>query len=239
MPRHLHHPGSGSTWVTRRRVLQALAAGAPAPLIRFNEACAAARSGDATRAFGYLTMAVQAGFRNESLLASDADLATLRSDGRWGTITELVATNAHPCSDARHAEFDFWVGSWDVFLPGGRKAGTNRIEKILDGCVLVENWEGSLGGAGKSVNFVDPRSGKWRQVWNDSSGGVVEYAGELRDGAMRLEGEAAKRDGTVARGRVTFTPNPDGTVRQLIERSVDGGATWTVAFDGRYVKASP
>ena len=37
---------------------------------------------------------------------------------------------------------DFWVGDWDVFGPGGQQAGTNRIEKISNGCALLENWVG-------------------------------------------------------------------------------------------------
>jgi len=34
--------------------------------------------------------------------------------------------------------------------------------------------------------------------------------------------------------RISWTPNDDGTVRQLWESSEDGGKTWTTAFDGRY-----
>jgi hypothetical protein len=34
---------------------------------------------------------------------------------------------------------------------------------------------------------------------------------------------------------LVFTPNPDGTVRQLWEQSPDG-ETWTAVFDGLYRK---
>lgn len=36
--------------------------------------------------------------------------------------------------------------------------------------------------------------------------------------------------------RITWNPTAPGRVRQLWETSTDGGATWTVAFDGRYIK---
>lgn len=36
-----------------------------------------------------------------------------------------------------------------------------------------------------------------------------------------------------------MSPSGDRTVRQLIETSTDGGATWTVGFDGRYVPVAP
>jgi hypothetical protein len=36
--------------------------------------------------------------------------------------------------------------------------------------------------------------------------------------------------------RISWTPGPDGSVRQLWETSADGGKTWETAFDGKYVK---
>ena len=38
--------------------------------------------------------------------------------------------------------------------------------------------------------------------------------------------------------RITWTPNKDGTVRQLWEASTDQGKTWQVAFDGLYRRKS-
>jgi hypothetical protein len=37
--------------------------------------------------------------------------------------------------------------------------------------------------------------------------------------------------------RITWTPQPDGRVRQFWETSSDGGQTWNAAFDGLYVRA--
>ncbi len=36
---------------------------------------------------------------------------------------------------------------------------------------------------------------------------------------------------------MTFTPQEDGSVRQFLEESSDGGETFSVWFDGRYVPA--
>jgi hypothetical protein len=36
--------------------------------------------------------------------------------------------------------------------------------------------------------------------------------------------------------RITWSRETDGSVRQLWESSSDGGRTWAVAFDGRYVQ---
>jgi hypothetical protein len=140
------------------------------------------------------------------------------------------------CDAPEHRQFDFWLGEWNVYAQGS-KAGTNRIEKLEGGCLLLENWSSSLGGTGKSMNYYDAVKEKWVQVWVDSSGTSIHAEAEFRDGAMRFEGEHHYPDGRVELYRMTFTPNADGSVRQLIEQSRDGGASWYVWFDGLYKKA--
>jgi hypothetical protein len=45
----------------------------------------------------------------------------------------------------------------------------------------------------------------------------------------------APSGGTLLR-HLTFTPLPEGKVRQLSESSMDGGKTWTTEYDFVYVK---
>ena len=93
---------------------------------------------------------------------------------------------------------------------------------------------------GRSLNLYNRELGQWEQFWVDSAGGRLVLRGGLRDGAMVMEGVAEKPDATtgiVRRDRVTWTPNADGSVRQLWESSVDGGKAWKVEFDGHYVRA--
>ena len=142
-----------------------------------------------------------------------------------------------PCqARPEYRQFDFWVGEWDVQNPQGQLAGTNSVQLILDDCVLLENWTGARGGQGKSFNVYNAARGKWQQTWVDNSGSVLELAGEYKDGAMRFTGETKGRDGRVTLERLTFTKLDDGRIRQFWEQSSDGGKTWTVAFDGTYVK---
>ena len=142
-----------------------------------------------------------------------------------------------PCkSRPEYRQFDFWVGEWDVRNPQGQQAGTNSVQLILGDCVVFENWTGARGGQGKSFNVYNAAKGKWQQTWVDNSGGVLELFGEYKDGAMRLTGEKKGRDGKTTLDRLTFTKLADGGVRQLWEQSADGGQTWTVAFDGTYVR---
>jgi len=152
-----------------------------------------------------------------------------------GTSSALAQNTAAPCSAAEHRQFDFWLGEWEV-TANGKAAGTNSIHSILGGCVLMEEWQSSGGQfSGKSFNRYDPDSKKWEQIWVDSSGGILKLTGEYKNGQMILQGAQGTGEEAVI-DRITWTNNDDGTVRQLWEKSKDGGVSWTTAFDGLYRK---
>jgi hypothetical protein len=140
-------------------------------------------------------------------------------------------------------EFDFWIGDWDVFGPEGKQVGHNTITSMFvtpsASGMLHEHWHGNGGVEGRSINAYDATRGRWHQTWMDSTGDMLVLEGGLVDGAMVLESLAPGEGGTptAERQRITWTrvSDPDGAeVRQLWESSNDGGATWTVAFDGWY-----
>jgi hypothetical protein len=139
------------------------------------------------------------------------------------------------CEATDHRQFDFWVGEWEVRGAQDRVLGHNRVSRILDGCALLEEWTGAAGSTGKSLNAYDARAGAWKQSWVDNSGGRLDLTGGLEGKRMVLVGETKRPDGTTVRHRISFEPSAEG-VRQLWEQSTDGGATWSVAFDGRYRK---
>jgi hypothetical protein len=137
------------------------------------------------------------------------------------------------CAAAEFRQFDFWVGEWEVRTPDGRVAGTNRIEPILGGCALREEWTGRTGSRGTSYNAYDRSRGRWHQTWVDNEGLLLRLDGGLAAGRMRLEGETRDSGGARKLQRITWEPLA-GRVRQLWEESADGGRTWRVVFDGRY-----
>ena len=152
------------------------------------------------------------------------------------------ASPSHPprsCSAQEHRQFDFWLGDWAVLSPAGEAAGTNLVTSELDGCMLQEHWRSADGKqVGTSLNHYDPASATWNQTWVDSTAGFLVLKGSFRDGRMVLSGDKAMPGGTRAANRISWErTGPDGTrVRQLWEKSSDGGKTWTVAFDGTYVR---
>lgn len=142
-----------------------------------------------------------------------------------------------PCQEEKQsAQFDFWVGEWDVLMRG-RLVGHSRIEALPGGCLITEHYEAVPPGyAGKSLNFYDPVAKAWKQTWVDNAGSIVYFEGQAQDGGMVLTGQRIGRGGPSNLSRMTFTPNTDGTVRQFVEVSKDGGKTWAAGFDGTYVK---
>ncbi|MDX1381572.1 MAG: hypothetical protein R3233_10645 [Xanthomonadales bacterium] len=142
------------------------------------------------------------------------------------------------CSAPEYRQFDFWVGDWNV-TSGELAAGTNSIRRVHGGCALEENWQGAGDGgvSGSSFNIYDRATGRWHQTWVDGNGTLLLLDGGLVDGSMVLSGQRpAGESGGPTLHRITWTPNEDGTVRQLWEASQDDGGSWSVLFDGLYAK---
>jgi len=146
---------------------------------------------------------------------------------------------SRPCSAPEYRQFDFWIGDWEV-TAGGQTAGTNSIHRVHGGCALQENWQGSGAGgiSGSSFNIYDQGTGQWHQTWVDANGTLLQLDGALVDGSMVLSGSRPATNGGTALHRISWTPNEDGSVRQLWETSLDDGSSWTVLFDGLYVKVA-
>lgn len=101
--------------------------------------------------------------------------------------------------------------------------------------MLVERYETGRGYSGSSFNSYDAGRRSWHQTWVDSSGMVLQLDGGLSEGRMVLEGKTVSKDGAPVKHRITWTPNDDGSVRQLWESTSSSGE-WTVTFDGHYVR---
>jgi hypothetical protein len=152
--------------------------------------------------------------------------------------TPSPAAAAKPCeSDPAFRAFDFWIGDWDVQRTGVPRApvgASSRIEKILDGCVLLENWSPPNGHAGRSFNTYNRFRKQWEQYWVDAGGRITFYTGNFReDGNLYYE---ADQPDTSSKVRMTFFNQGPDQVRQLGHRSTDGGRTWTVSYDLTYIR---
>ncbi|MFT5822029.1 MAG: hypothetical protein ACI8ZM_003285 [Crocinitomix sp.] len=142
------------------------------------------------------------------------------------------------CCTPKQQEFDFWIGSWEVYDTSGTRVGQNEIVQIQAGCALQEHWTGASGFTGTSLNYYDAKTEKWNQLWIDQSGSVLKLSGIFSGNQMTLISEEMYNQKLKKpyQNRIIWTLNEDGTVRQLWESTIDKGENWNTVFDGLYKK---
>jgi hypothetical protein len=138
------------------------------------------------------------------------------------------------CAGAEYRQFDFWIGEWAVTdRVTGKPAGSSHIEKLYGGCVLRENYAaGSFRGG--SLNSYWRGDRKWHQTWMDSAGAFRHFVGGLDTKGRMVMTAEQPNSGKTRLVRLTFTANPDGTVRQYSDLSDDGGRSWSLRYDYLY-----
>ena len=147
---------------------------------------------------------------------------------------------ADPCTTAEQKQLEFWVGEWDLTWPGqgagapGR--GTNSVKRILDRCVVQENFSAQDSGhlRGTSVSTFDATSGTWKQTWVDNEGAYLDFVGEFKDGQMILRREAASKLGDKFLQRMVWKNITPNELDWSWEASHDGGKTWQVQWPIHY-----
>lgn len=153
-------------------------------------------------------------------------------------LPDLVSAQQVGCDfDAGFAAFDFWVGEWSVYdNVSGNLAGSNSIRKLEQGCLLQENWTSAAGSTGMSVNYYNPVTSEWRQLWVSAGRYSIDIVGGLDNGSMVLVGHVYYFTGSAVPFRGAWTPAEDGSVRQFFEQFNAETGAWDVWFDGNYVK---
>jgi ketosteroid isomerase-like protein len=135
------------------------------------------------------------------------------------------------CTAPEYHAFDFWIGDWDAFDVDkpAIKVAHNRVDRILGGCVLLEDYEGTNGSHGESFTIYDDVRKVWHQTWVTNHGKLLTIEGKLENGEIVLSGvDHTKNGDEVVRG--VWKP-VDGGVRETAVTSADGGKTWKPWFD--------
>jgi hypothetical protein len=147
------------------------------------------------------------------------------------------APSAGWCVAAAYRQFDFWVGDWDVFDVGSSiPVAHARIDPILDGCVLREEYQGTDGHKGQSFTIYDAARRVWHQSWVTNRGELLEIEGKIENGEIILSGED-RAAGSLVRG--TWKPQ-NGDVREtaplpMAETHGNHGSIWySVAKPARW-----
>jgi hypothetical protein len=145
----------------------------------------------------------------------------------------------NPCAAPEQKQLDFWVGEWDLTWPSANAGetgnGTNSIHRIMDGCVVQENFSGLAAHLrGTSVSTFDTNAGKWKQTWVDNEGGYLDFTGEFRNGQMILQREAAGPNGAKFLQRMVWKNITANEFDWSWEASRDDGKTWQVQWPIHY-----
>jgi hypothetical protein len=133
---------------------------------------------------------------------------------------------------------DFWLGSWDLSWAGGGH-GTNTIQRILEGRVIEESFDGrddenSLIGRSLSVRSV--ADDRWRQTWVDSTGAYLDFVAVEAGGRISFQREN-RVDGNAVLDRMVWLDVTLDAFRWQWQRSHDQGESWDVLWEIDYRRA--
>jgi hypothetical protein len=135
------------------------------------------------------------------------------------------------CTAPEYRQFDFWVGDWDAFEAGvSGSVARLKANRILDGCVLREQYAGLDGHQGESFSIYDQSRKMWHQTWVTNRGELLTIEGSFKDREMILSGADQGADGKKRLVRGVWKPDAGG-VRETAVQSLDGGKNWEPWFD--------
>ena len=164
------------------------------------------------------------------------ELDPLHGREAFQRVHRSIRRRVYPCEGIAAARaFDFWIGDWEVRLDDGTLVGNSQVSRGEGGCSILERWDGAGGSTGTSINYYQPSSDQWHQLWVGSNGTLIDIAGGVNDGVMQLEGTieyiAQER---IEAFRGTWSVLPDGRVRQHLEEFSLAAQSWQTWFDGYY-----
>ncbi len=172
----------------------------------------------------------------EPLIEGDVASGFSAEDSAALPLLRFAHHGSQRCASAPYRAFDFWVGSWDVYVTDDTAfVGTNVITRATGGCTVEEHWIGADGVRGRSLNAYDASTRTWSQLWMDATGGALLLDGTAGRSTMVLAGTHATNrfDPTPQTDRISWSVTGRQRVRQVGELSVDGGP-FNVLYDLTY-----
>lgn len=160
------------------------------------------------------------------------------------------------CEGPEYSGFDFYLGDWEIeqqFLNPGDGSWTEvlpartSVRKILDGCALLEHWEGEIiypwegmdsprPLEGLSVRYWMPEKKVWKIQWMDSMQPVIGSGsvGTIADGQGEFEPETKPDNGKWS--KIVFERRGDDVIDWHLEFTSDGGESWMTIWKMRMTR---
>jgi ketosteroid isomerase-like protein len=104
------------------------------------------------------------------------------------------------------------------------------VDRILDGCVLREDYQDREGHRGQSFSIYDAALKAWHQSWVSNRGQLLLLDGNLHGDELLLSATEHRMKGKNKLIRGTWKP-VEGGVRETAVTSIDEGKTWQPWFD--------
>ena len=149
------------------------------------------------------------------------------------TTAAKTSAPAAACAAPEYHQLDFWIGDWDAYdgAEPQKPVARAHVDRLLNGCVLKENYQGVTGGEGQSFSIYDKTRKLWHQSWVTNRGKLLVIEGQFQNGEMVLSGtDFFTPTHPLIRG--TWKPDPtEKGVRETAVTSTDGGSTWQPLFD--------
>ncbi len=151
------------------------------------------------------------------------------------------AANAGPCStNPGSRQLDYWLGDWKISGPGAGPNATSRVYLALDGCMVVESWDGGRGHTGENMFGYSADDKSWHGMFVDNQGRVHVFVhGQVASGSAEFSGSSRGANGDTVLDRVRIVRVGSDKAEQIWEKSSDNGATWATDFHGEYSRRKP
>lgn len=151
-----------------------------------------------------------------------------------GNLLWAQETQNKPCNLPQAAQFDFWLGEWELTWNDTVK-GSNIVSKDLDGCVIHEQFTGpSDGFSGQSWSVYNPATNKWQQTWVDNAGAYLTLEGEFTNGQMELSTQKINAKGETVLLKMVFSNITPNEFDWEWKRSANGGSNFEVLWKIHY-----
>ncbi|MEA5446435.1 hypothetical protein VCB98_11450 [Gammaproteobacteria bacterium AB-CW1] len=147
----------------------------------------------------------------------------------------LLPTHALACRGDVVTVMDYMAGDWMVADQQGNVLGYSEIREGAGGCAIRERWQGQDGLEGEAMFTARDGGERWRMVWSDSDGLMLELDGQRQNGNMVFTGAQESDQGQILHRIVYELLFEIGEIHQRWEYSTDGGRRWQVFFAGWYL----